>query len=143
LIGTFHIVIAMKPIEGTFAENALKYGVAGINIDATRIPSNRKDTCHGGGKQTAKLRQMDRSISGYELPSGRFPANVIHNGSKGVLDGFPELKPCGAKGTLTRKSSNQGVYDKFADKTYNNEMYTDSGTGARFFKQIDEFEMKE
>ncbi len=31
------IVLAMRPLDGTFAENAQRYGVAGLNIDASRI----------------------------------------------------------------------------------------------------------
>lgn len=33
------IIVAMKPCDGTFAENALKYGTAGLNIDGGRIGS--------------------------------------------------------------------------------------------------------
>lgn len=32
------IIVAMKPKNGTFAQNALKYGVAGLNIDGVRKP---------------------------------------------------------------------------------------------------------
>ncbi len=34
------IVLAMKPLDGTLARNALTYGVAGMNIDAARIGEN-------------------------------------------------------------------------------------------------------
>jgi len=37
MIDTVHIVVAMKPIEDSFADNALKHGVAGINIDGCRV----------------------------------------------------------------------------------------------------------
>ena len=37
MTSTFHIVIAMKPIEGTFAENALKYGIGGDSGSAARF----------------------------------------------------------------------------------------------------------
>jgi hypothetical protein len=36
MIDKIHIVLAMKPIEGTFASNALENGVAGLNIDGSR-----------------------------------------------------------------------------------------------------------
>lgn len=35
------IVMAVKPIEGTYAQNALKWGVAGINVDGARIHRDR------------------------------------------------------------------------------------------------------
>lgn len=45
------VLIAMRPLDGTFAENAEAHGVAGLNIDAARVPS-------GGGR-------------------GRWPANLV------------------------------------------------------------------
>jgi site-specific DNA-methyltransferase (adenine-specific) len=36
------IIMAMKPCDGTFAQNAEKWGQAGINIDECRIESNEK-----------------------------------------------------------------------------------------------------
>jgi len=35
------IIVAMKPNEGTYAENALKHGVSGLNIDGSRITSDK------------------------------------------------------------------------------------------------------
>lgn len=55
------IVMARKPLDGTVANNVLKHGVGGINIDASRV-----------GRQ------------------GRFPANFIHDGSDEVLALFPQ-----------------------------------------------------
>ena len=34
------ICVAMKPLDGTFAQNALKHGVAGLNVDGGRIKTN-------------------------------------------------------------------------------------------------------
>ena len=39
--GVVHIVVAMKPMEGSFSENALRYGVAGLNIDGSRVGTDR------------------------------------------------------------------------------------------------------
>jgi len=89
VIGTLHIVVAMKPLDGTFAENAVKHGVAGINIDGGRIGyASEKDfqsakfgtqtDLRGGGLCTK------RPSGGYVLArgvegniKGRFPANII------------------------------------------------------------------
>ena len=38
------VIVAMKPIEGTFAENALAYGVAGLNVDGGRVPPENEPT---------------------------------------------------------------------------------------------------
>ena len=91
---TIHIVLAMKPIEGNFSQNAIEHEVAGLNIDGCRVESDRKDTRHGGGKRSDHIRQLIPDAKGYELPSGRFPANVIHDGSD--LTGF------GDEGTAAR-----------------------------------------
>lgn len=47
------IILAMKPIDGTFANNAKVHGVAGLNIDACRIASE-------GGSPAAKRRESAR-----------------------------------------------------------------------------------
>lgn len=45
------IIVAMKPLDGTFAQNAISHGVAGLNIDGGRIPGARPETTRGmGGK---------------------------------------------------------------------------------------------
>lgn len=34
---TLLVVVAMKPLEGTFAANAIRHGVAGLNVDGCRV----------------------------------------------------------------------------------------------------------
>ena len=79
------IVMARKPLEGTVAENVLKHGTGGINIDGCRIDLSEGDDPRLGGKGTWK-----RSVSYFgevrtknDVPSseiGRYPANVMHDG---------------------------------------------------------------
>ena len=38
------VIVAMKPVEGTYAENALAWGVAGVNVDGTRVPLENEPT---------------------------------------------------------------------------------------------------
>ena len=57
------VVMARKPLEGTCADNVLKHGTGGINIDECRVT----------GEDT----------------KGRFPANVMHDGSEEATAGFP------------------------------------------------------
>ena len=71
------IVMAMKPNEGTYAENALKWGVAGLNIDSGRIPHNENTKrkayeTKGWCISSPKSGSMDDSAD-----KGRFPANII------------------------------------------------------------------
>jgi site-specific DNA-methyltransferase (adenine-specific) len=89
-------VLARKPLEGTVANNVLKWGTGGLNIDGTRIPTGANDDPRLGGKGEwhIKREQSDMTVS---LPPatmgsstlGRFPANLIHDGSDEVEAVFP------------------------------------------------------
>lgn len=80
------IVLAMKPIEKTYAENALKWGTGGLNIDGTRIETNPDiDDPRLGGKGSWKTEGMAKRVyeGGYagirtgSSSKGRFPANLL------------------------------------------------------------------
>ncbi|KKK94529.1 hypothetical protein LCGC14_2681940, partial [marine sediment metagenome] len=47
------IILAMKPLDGTFSQNALKHGVAGLNVDGCRIGANSRPLREGDYKKTA------------------------------------------------------------------------------------------
>jgi site-specific DNA-methyltransferase (adenine-specific) len=73
------IVCAIKPIEGTYAENALKWGVAGFNIDECRIGTEDKDYfivdhSQNYGKSMFNANQTARG-GGHE--NGRYPSNLL------------------------------------------------------------------
>jgi site-specific DNA-methyltransferase (adenine-specific) len=103
------ITMARKPIsEKNIAENVLKWGTGGINIDESRVGTT--DNLSGGvysagewiknpNKITGARRKLDKSD--YKQPAGRFPANFIHDGSQEVLELFPE--------TGKSKASNRGL----------------------------------
>lgn len=72
-------VLAMKPLDGTFAQNAEKWGVAGINIDDSRILTKDrwKQQCQDirNNALLGKKGRMDRISQIHE--KGRWPANII------------------------------------------------------------------
>ncbi len=70
------IVVARKPIEGTYAENALRWGVAGLNIDGGRI-GIEKVVAHHAPKGTFAGGEERKSDTNYYNNQGRFPANLI------------------------------------------------------------------
>jgi len=81
------VVMARKPLEGTVADNVLKHGTGGINIDDCRIDLSEGDDPRLGGKGTWKTDKMANNVYGdYEGKEsgsnelGRFPANVMHDG---------------------------------------------------------------
>jgi site-specific DNA-methyltransferase (adenine-specific) len=80
------IVLAMKPLDGTYANNALTWGVAGMNSDAARVgdnPGYKYNADHNGttfhGKQGERFKQTAEKKGGQFIEStkGRWPANLI------------------------------------------------------------------
>ncbi|QDU35684.1 DNA methylase [Proteus phage vB_PmiP_RS10pmA] len=77
-------ILARKPLDGTYANNVLKHGVGGLNIDGCRVGDEVRINHPAGNKQGGNSYNM--SVTG--MPSdvepteavGRFPANVIHDG---------------------------------------------------------------
>ena len=59
-------VLARKPVEGTVAENVLRYGTGGLNIDATRIP-------FGDESWPGSTDELDTSSD-----LGRWPGNLYY-----------------------------------------------------------------
>lgn len=82
------ITVARKPIEGTVAENCLKFGVGGINIDECRVGTetmvNQPAGSAGDVMKTGLKHDAQPTIS-----LGRFPSNFIHDGSDEVVELFP------------------------------------------------------
>lgn len=73
------ILVAMKANEGSYANNALTHGVAGLNIDAGRIELNGDYKCKANGRpsQTGLCDNYDPDEANQADDKGRFPANVI------------------------------------------------------------------
>ena len=127
------IVVARKPLIGTVANNVLTFGTGGLNIDGSRVGSE------GGTARDGKADQPNDSgwenMRGHgiaELNAGRWPANVIHDGSDEVVALFPS----NVKGQIGMKkdvgdfrfiTGDIETVQKFNYGT------TDSGSAARFF----------
>jgi site-specific DNA-methyltransferase (adenine-specific) len=130
------IVLARKPLsEGTVAANVLKHGTGAINIDACRVatddganrarPPRTPNEILGGGKGTNLTASPHNE-------QGRWPANLILNGSEEIVAAFPD----------TRISSGGGMKDLHNGKLFQGETnpnitdscgFGDSGSAARFF----------
>ena len=93
------IVLARKPLsEGTVATNVLRWRTGALNIGACRVGTteNLNGGCHS---PNAKPRAMApggaaRNVTADEFvqPEGRWPANVVHDGSDEVVGAFPSTK---------------------------------------------------
>ena len=125
------IVMARKPLsEKTIADNVLKHGTGGINIDGCRIG-------HEGGSVGVVLEEdkgnhiygkMKKTIVDNDISLGRFPANFIHDGSDEVLDLFPDVSASKSGGN-NGYHFNEGKRKEGARSGYDEP----SGTAARFF----------
>jgi len=90
------ITVARKPLsEKTVAENVLKYGTGGINIDECRVGTEILIE-HKMGNIPNDRGEWGLK-EGYIMPEriGRFPANLIHDGSEEVTSLFPDTKSQG------------------------------------------------
>lgn len=74
------IIMAMKPVEGTFRENAAKWGQAGINIDACRVGNDSVEKGNHGRNQSENhsIYEIGLTVSEQkQFSKGRWPANVM------------------------------------------------------------------
>lgn len=134
------ITVARKPLgEKTVAENVLKWGTGGINIDGSRVET--EDNLNGGGYNTKGTSQKDLSDATsyatkvmdkeFVQPQGRFPANLIHDGSDEVVSLFPETKgPWGNKKSVANTSLFSAPMTRNLD---NSKWQNDGESAARFF----------
>jgi site-specific DNA-methyltransferase (adenine-specific) len=139
------MVLARKPLEGTVAKNVLTYGVGGLNIDGTRVPSPDNDgkvwTRGGSGvnaRSGSKDAQDNPQLNGeteFVQPNelGRFPANFIHDGSDEVVALFPETKTGSIKPYIRSKENVNVDFLQGTDQVEKSFDYADSGSAARFF----------
>lgn len=153
------ILVARKPLEGTVAQNVAKWGCGALNIDASRIESNgrparkvapmREDVNYAGNSLAGRLDgSLQSSKAVGETDLGRWPANLIHDGSEEVLECFPEApgQLADAKTSGDRKFGNVYSPMRYGEPSANadNEggigfkmkpgaRRLDSGSAARFF----------
>jgi DNA modification methylase len=136
------ITVARKPLTGTVAENVMEWGTGGLNIDGCRVGTSgarfngrNVDSDIYGKYGTSKPKEV------YDY--GRWPANLIHDGSEEVVGLFPDTKSgkMGPWNNRTTNGSPNGIYGKFDEEHPLSETYGDSGSAARFFKQCNHEEI--
>lgn len=141
------IFLAQKPFsEKTGAANLLKHGVGAVNIDGCRVPADGRPLRVGDYKQTENNTyqgRMDGSLAGGSKAMGltdvgRYPSNLILDGSPEVVAMFPDSK--GQQGAVrgTERSrtgdENTNCYGEYGRVPF--AARGDSGSAARFFHQF-------
>ena len=124
------IILARKPPEGTVADNVLKHGVGGLNIDACRVPTDENITIHSPARETL-LESGHKDLGTWTNTQGRFPANLIHDGSDEVLACFPDNVKGGTWNNTkgARHFENNGKPTEYVNKGKDMSI----GSAARFF----------
>lgn len=128
------ICMARKPLsEKTIVNNILKWGTGGLAIDNCRIRMEEGDKKVGGfGNGEIGFGGGDaKGVNWQEKTDGRFPANLIHDGSQEVVDLFPNTKPTkphgGDEGRLDTRGQGWGF------KRMPCSLSDNGGSAARFF----------
>ena len=128
------IVLARKKIEGTNKQNREKYGTGGIHIDACRVEGEKQTRDSNPVMNGGKYGQNQNADRDEITPDtkGRFPSNVMHDGSEEVLKVFPSTSKSTGGGGV--KITGKNVYGKYNGREYDKTIgYGDEGSVARYF----------
>lgn len=113
------ICLARKPLgEKTIAANVLRHGTGGINIDGCRVESCETVGARASNRDGVSRRRLKFGMKEFEgnPTSGRYPANVIHDGSYGVTAGMSSAARyfyC-AKASSRERSAGLGGFEEKA-----------------------------
>ncbi|ULQ45838.1 site-specific DNA-methyltransferase [Flagellatimonas centrodinii] len=151
------VVVARKPLAGTVAANVLAHGTGVLNIDGCRVGTEDQLRVGSGGipcrhdEQTPRSRQGEPSADRrYDTagstnfaatpghrggdPAGRWPANLIHDGSDEVVAAFPQAPGQIAKAsTSDSQRAGQNTYGVMARGSNGQVPRGDTGSAARFY----------
>jgi site-specific DNA-methyltransferase (adenine-specific) len=123
------IVVARKPLIGTVAANVLTYGTGGLNIDGTRVGNEEIVTTNGKG--FAGSFEGGVNDNGGSTHQGRWPANVIHDGSDEVVELFPTN--AGGGHWAKTKVTGYGEFGGGKSEYFGQGEKDGKGSAARFF----------
>jgi DNA modification methylase len=136
------IILIRKPPEGTVADNVLKWGVGGINIDATRIPLQKGENT-GVTPLANKVTEARRGFRNGsarigsvndDWKKGRWPANIMLDAeSAQELDQQSGVQKSGTAGSKSRAWGVAGKPTIGKWEAKGSEGYGDTGGASRFF----------
>ena len=127
-------ILVRKPFPGTVAANVKEWGTGGINIDGCRVGlSGARNNGNSKGTIGSNSIGVYGKAIKQDYNKGRFPANIIHDGSDEVLAIFPQSKRqqgdvAGTEQSHTGQGNCYGDYDRIPSAKRN-----DNGSAARFF----------
>lgn len=108
------IVVARKALDGTNAANLEKWGVGSLNIDGCRVGEDARTYAPKGTSTNANMIRVPEhraGTAGAEVTVlGRWPANIIHDGSDDVIKAFPTAPGQMADASTSSSRKTQTVY---------------------------------
>jgi DNA modification methylase/transcriptional regulator with XRE-family HTH domain len=125
------ICLARKPLIGTVAENVLQHGTGALNIDGCRVEADTSEMEGRSGKSTPNNvwgKGVGHDTMWSPDNKGRWPANIVHDGSDEVVACFPET----ASGSGQRGGTSPNPMS-WGNGRPSVSFDGDSGSAARFF----------
>jgi site-specific DNA-methyltransferase (adenine-specific) len=135
------IAVARKTVDGSYAQNVIRHGCGALNIDGCRIesePMRSNQSSRGGMPRRTEDERRDPGTVNEPHELGRWPSNVVHDGSDEVLAGFPDAPgQIADASTSTSARKTQYVYGAMrrgsARGMRPGARHEDAGSAARFF----------
>lgn len=135
------IIVSRKPLDGTVVHNVMTHGVGALNIDGCRVGTEVRTYGGMSTKQPTGAgcfrddNWQPKEIS--KTVQGRFPANLVHDGSQEVLELFPNTGRSSGGGMHAKgvgANSQTNAYGSYTGGTPTNSVgFYDEGSAARFF----------
>jgi site-specific DNA-methyltransferase (adenine-specific) len=126
------IIMARKPLIGTVAKNVLEHGVGGINIDGCRVGNTKQVPKSVSRNNQWYGNSAEMGTEGGHNPNlGRWPANLVHDGSDEVEATFMMY---GNRKSCDKPSKAAAAGKIFGGSRTQGAIYPgDNGSAARFF----------
>jgi DNA modification methylase len=84
------VIVARNPLVGTVAQNVQSYGAGALNVDGGRVATDEELRRAVAGWQTVYVGGERKPVNTFDLHPegiyGRWPANIIHDGSDEVTE---------------------------------------------------------
>ena len=131
------VIVARRPPHGTVTENVLAYGTGALHIDAVRVGTSRPPTqarSFTAWRRAEGRTDLQKPDNDTDTDKGRWPANLVHDGSAPVLDRFDSFGER-AGGQFPAKAGSlglNGIYGR-SKGLVQEPRDMDSGSISRFF----------
>jgi len=145
------IALVRKPLQGTLQANAEQHGTGALHVDACRVAfSSPADEAEAKGKNRhgdfdSGLRHnqvfgqdIPRGQYGNYDPTGRWPTNILLDGSPEVTELFPHPHPAGTQreAWIPDNPTSHAMYGKAPPNYRQGRRVGDAGSAARFFPHL-------